>query len=146
MIDQGLSVYAKKKPRTEEEQLNQPKKQKKYISNKELKSTLKAQSKLKKQTSRQSRTKPQDKKSFCITCTGNNQPTADCKCPVYASGTNTKTKCVEDKTPSTADCTTITKETPKEDCLSPDKTDKDTCEADSRIKLKKTFVHLGQFV
>ncbi|KAA6381748.1 MAG: hypothetical protein EZS28_022725 [Streblomastix strix] len=63
IIDQGLSVYAKKKPMSEEEQLNQPKKQKKYFSNKELKSTLKAQSKLKKQTSRQSRKKPQDKKS-----------------------------------------------------------------------------------
>ncbi|KAA6397818.1 MAG: hypothetical protein EZS28_006651 [Streblomastix strix] len=63
VIDQGLSVYAKKKLMTYDESVNQPKKEKKYISNKELKSTLKAQSKLKKQTSRQSRTKPKEKKS-----------------------------------------------------------------------------------
>ncbi|KAA6401260.1 MAG: hypothetical protein EZS28_003214 [Streblomastix strix] len=47
VIDQGLSVYAKKKPMSYDEQVNQPKKLKKYISNKELKSTLKAQAKLK---------------------------------------------------------------------------------------------------
>ncbi|KAA6386544.1 MAG: hypothetical protein EZS28_017930 [Streblomastix strix] len=57
VIDQGLFVYAKKKPMIQDEQVNQPKKQKKNISNKELKNTLKAQSKLKKQISRQSHKK-----------------------------------------------------------------------------------------
>ncbi|KAA6391841.1 MAG: hypothetical protein EZS28_012634 [Streblomastix strix] len=63
VIDQGISIYAKKKPMTYDEQKKQPKKQKKFILNKELKSTLKAQTKLKKQTCRQSRKKPQAKQS-----------------------------------------------------------------------------------
>ncbi|KAA6399074.1 MAG: hypothetical protein EZS28_005397 [Streblomastix strix] len=60
--------------------------------------------------------------------------TADCKCPAVQEGDSTKAKCEEDKKPSTADCTTLKKETPKEDCQCPDKTDKAKWDADPRTE------------
>ncbi|KAA6372004.1 MAG: hypothetical protein EZS28_032469, partial [Streblomastix strix] len=52
-----------------------------------------------------------DTRTFCVTCTGKNLPTADCKCPDVKEGDYTKAKCEEDKgviPPS--DCTGKTEE------------------------------------
>ncbi|KAA6352790.1 MAG: hypothetical protein EZS28_051683, partial [Streblomastix strix] len=72
-----------------------------------------------------------DTRTFCVTCTGKNLPTADCKCPVDASGTYTSAKCEEDKMTS-VDCSHPRYNTPKKDCPCPDVTDKATWEADPR--------------
>ncbi|KAA6354338.1 MAG: hypothetical protein EZS28_050135, partial [Streblomastix strix] len=84
-----------------------------------------------------------DTRPFCKTCTGKNQPTADCKCPAVQEGDYTKAKCEEDKAAATVDCTTITKETPKEDCPCPDKTDKAKWDADPRTKTKDDICASG---